>query len=290
MKNFTVIIITIISLGCLIFFSTSATADESIVTLDSLIQSQDVVLSEDALAEGTPAELVSQPSAITGKGVLKQKIGLLISQLAQWRLRPIDGLEILPRDLIPRWGLIAGKGPLIVNEEFTNNLNGWTTSNAYAGATSFGSIVPDPVSKDNAFAVAHTGLWDAASQGFIEQSFKVNTPKEMTFSVLYNFVTTKGGVTYFNDNAIISISHEDGTVTYGLFESTNSSTFIPVTGLPSNIINGGRGQNGNQTGWVQRSSDPILFDRGNYKVRIEVNDVYDEYVDSAILVDMVGLE
>jgi hypothetical protein len=267
--------------------------------LDSLIASEDVLLTEEAAVGGTAVDIVAKPEEIEGGGVLKQNVGMMISAIARaWRSRPIDGLEILPRDM-PKGGLGGsggGGGPaMIKNGEFGTDLNYWTAKNAYGGFSSFGSVVPDALSADGKFAVMHTGTWDAGVQGSIQQTFNVNVAKEMTFSVLYNFITTEvnyltgGSGAHFNDNAIVTLSHSDGTVQFGLFESVNSSTFMPVTGLP-NMINNGRGQDGSQTGWIARNSGPILFATGNYTVRIEVNDVSDACVDSAMLVDMVGLQ
>lgn len=283
----------IIIISLVVIFPVSTYAMDLPLSLSELVNSQDVLLSEEA-ASGIAVDIVENPSEIRGGGILKQKIGLLISQIAQaWRNNPTWGLENLPRELAPRWGRLNNTG--IRNGEFTTDLSGWNSQFAYAGATSFGDIVPDAATIDGAFAVAYSGTWDEGSQGYIEQTFRINKAQEMSFSVLYNFVTTEinylvgGSGPHFNDNAIITLTFEDGTVQFGLFESVNSSTLQPATNLPY-VINNGRGQNGSQTGWRAFHSDPITFARGNYTVRIEVNDVSDLYVDSAILVDMVGLE
>ncbi len=264
------------------------------VSMDDLLLSEDIVLTPSAMTGGA-VEIVARPEEVRGGVTLKQKIGILISSLVKiWKTRPIDGLELLPRDLIQRLFGSSG-GTSITNAEFTTDLSGWTSLNAYAGASAFGTVTPAATSTDNRFAVTYSGTWDAGNQGYIEQTFHVNTPKNMTFSVLYNFITTEinaavgGSGAHFNDNALVTLTHADGTVQFGLFESVNSSTLIPVSGLP-NLINAGRGQTGGQTGWITKSSDVLSFDAGDYTVRIEVNDVSDFYGDSAMLVDMVGLQ
>lgn len=275
------------------------------VTLDDLVNSSDVVISESAQG-GAAVAIVAHPEDIEG-GIALKSMGLTMQAIvAAWKNNdPIVGLGSLMRDASPGNPPVAGGG-LIENGEFTTDLTGWTVANriyggatAYGGASSFGSIVAPVGSVDGRFAVVHTGTWDQSRQGSIEQGFRVNQPTSATFTVGYNFVTTEdvsvmpgAPNSQFNDNAIINVFINDGTgsVLFSTYDSRNSSTFMPAYDLPT-VINGGRGQNGYQTGWQTASSGTLLFDRNTqYKVRIEVNDVSDDVIDSALLVDRIGLQ
>lgn len=262
------------------------------VTMEDLLASSDVVLSENAMS-GAPVAIVAHPEAAEGGKFLKTNFGLTIAALIRaWKQNARAGLELLPRDLIPRPTGTSG-GSLITNAEFTTDVSGWTAVNAYGGATDFGPILAPGTSVDGKFAVAHTGPWDNSNQGSLTQTVRVNTPQDMMFTVSYNFITTEWSQNYgtqFNDNATVTVSDPSGAnVKFALFESLNSSAFTPVSGLPE-TLNNDRGNTGGTTGWLTSSSETIFFDRGDYKIRIEVNDVSDKTIDSAILVDMVSLQ
>ncbi len=278
----------------------SATAD---VTVDALLASSDIVLSEAAM-EGVAVNLVPEPSGVIGGAPGNGNGngnggGPPFTPPGQGGTAPGQGGTPPGQGGTP-----PGQGgggqvvPLITNGEFTTDLTGWTAINAIGGVTSFGSITPAVGSVDGAFAVAHTGPWDASAYGMIEQNFTVAVATTNTFNVLYNFVSTEwaseqmgsGSGPEFNDQStIVLISNADGTATFSLGEAVNTSAHVPVTGLPS-YINDGRTQNGYQTGWLVGSSGPLYFAPGNYTVRIEVMDAGDSWADSAILVDRVGLD
>jgi hypothetical protein len=266
------------------------------VTLEALLASSDVVLSESARS-GVAIEIAAQPREILG-GVGNGNGGTPPGQggtppgLGGGTPPGQGGTPPGQGGTPPGQGGGSGGGGLLTNMEFTTGVTGWTAINAYGGATSFGSVVPDASSLDGAFAVAHTGIWGAASYGSLEQSFTVSSSTSANFSVLYNFITTEWGSTsgaQFNDMASVTITNPDGTYAFRLVESAQGSQLFPVSGLPT-TINGGRGQEGGQTGWVVGSSGPLVFGTGTYTIRIDVTDAADVYVDSAILVDRVGLQ
>lgn len=276
-------------------FGVTAAAAEP-VTLEALLASSDVVLCE-AAQSGAAVEIAAEPSDILG-GVGNGNGGTPPGQGGTppglgGGTPPGQGGGTPPgQGGTPPGQGGGGGGALLSNMEFTNGVTGWTTINAYGGATSFGSILPDAASLDGAFAVAHTGIWGEASYGSIEQSFTISSSTSANFSVLYNFITTEWGSTsgaQFNDMASVTISNPDGTYAFRLVESAQGSQLFSVTGLPS-VINGGRGQDGGQTGWVVGASGPLVFGTGTYTVRIDVSDAADSFVDSAILVDRVGLQ
>lgn len=259
-------------------------------SLEALLTSSDVVLSKDA-ASGVPVKLVEDPGKIEGGVVLRNDLGLTISAIAKaWKGNPISGLEQLPRDLAGGGGGGGGATDLLRNGEFTTDVSGWTAANAYGGEISFGPIAAPAGSSDGRFAVVHTGS-GSVMQGSLEQRIRINSPANAAFLVRYNFVSTEwmgssGGK--YNDNAVITLrDNQSNEIRFGLFESVNGSTMSPVSGLPDVIS--GNGQNGGQTGWLTQSSALLFFDRGNYTVSIEVNDVSDGYYDSALLVDAVSL-
>lgn len=277
--------------------------DQTAVTMEDLLASSDIVLSEDAQS-GAPVAVAAHPEQAEG-GISLKALGLKMQALiAAWKLDPVGGLGAFLRENRLINAPVAGGG-LIQNGEFTTDLAGWTVANrlyggasAYGGASSFGPIVAPAGSVDGKFAVVHTGTWDQSSHGQIEQTFRLNQPTSATFTVVSNFITTEpmtGNAGQFNDNGIINVYINDGTgsILFTAFDSRNSSTWIPVTDLPL-VLNGDRAagvNSGNQTGWLTATSGTIFFDRNtNYNVLIEVNDVSDATYDSAILVDMVGLQ
>lgn len=268
------------------------------VTLEDLVNSSDVIMSEKAQG-GAAVAVVEHPENFEGGIKLAGGQGITMQAIiSQWKLDPVGGLGTLMRDAAQGNAPVAAGG-LIQNGEFTTDLAGWTVANmsyggasAYGGASSFGPIVAPAGSVDGRFAVVHTGTWDQSNHGSIEQGFRVNQATSATFTIGYNFITTEDNAAQFNDNGIINVYLNDGTgtVMFGAFDSKNSSTFTPVSGLPL-VLNGGWGQNGFQTGWQTASSGTLFFNKNmDYSVRIEVNDVSDRVLDSAILVDMVGLQ
>lgn len=257
-------------------------------TFEELIFSRDVVL-EPAAASGAPVSIVARPARIDAGRRDDPNRGRLIAAIIEaWKANP-NGM--LPRDLIPRPGNRISD-QRIGNGEFTADVGGWTAVNAYGGAASFGAIAPAASSADGRFAVLHTGPWDDAAQGSLEQIFRVHRPAELSVALLYNFVTTEWPQQYgqqWNDNAAIVIHNVAGTeVKFAFSTSLNEAEFTPVSGLPE-VINAGRGQSGGTTGWRRVGADPLYYARGEYRIRIEVNDVADRRNDSALLVDQVSL-
>jgi hypothetical protein len=297
MKTWTTVILGIVFL---VGFGAAPSLAEPAVTLDALLASSDLVLSE-AAREGVAVELVMNPGEVLGAAPPRnfrqylRSQGITIRELRQQN--PGNWRELL-KALRDEWRAIrnggggGGGGSLITNPEFTTDVSGWTAINAYGGATSFGSIVPDAASVDGSFAVAHTGVWTDAAYGMLEQTFNVSSSTTANFAVLYNFVTTEWGSTsgaQFNDAATVTLTNASGAVQFRLIESALGSQLFAATDLPT-IMNGGRGQTGGQTGWVVGSSGPLVFAPGVYTIRIDVGDAADAALDSAILVDRVGLQ
>lgn len=187
-------------------------------------------------------------------------------------------------------------GELITNNEFTANLQGWDSHSAYV-TDEFGPIRASELSKDGRFAAIHTGFSDNNDYGFIEQSLSVPLARNAGFSMLYNFVSAEFPVwvgSDFNDTFQIVLTGPSGEKTFSMAEFLNTSAFTPVTGLPEGIIDGwGPGQTpvtGGQTGWKVQTASGLALKSGIYKLRIEIRDVGDNIVDSAVLVDRISLK
>lgn len=187
-------------------------------------------------------------------------------------------------------------GELITNNEFTNNLQGWDSHSAYV-TDEFGPIRASALSNDGRFAAIHTGYSDNNNYGFIEQSLSVPLARSAGFSMLYNFVSAEFPVwvgSSFNDTFQIVLTGPSGERTFSMAEFLNTSAFTPVTGLPEGIIDGwGPGQTpvtGGQTGWKVQTASGLALKSGIYKLRIEIRDVGDDIVDSAVLVDRISLK
>lgn len=186
---------------------------------------------------------------------------------------------------------------LILNHEFANGLQHWEHSDrgsAYT-ATEFGPIRADSaLSKDGIFGVAHNGFHDQRAQGHLQQQIAVPMARSANFSILYNFVTTEYPSwqgTVYNDNFKLILTGPSGEMALTAAEYLNSGSFTPVSGMP--LGGWDYDENGDvlggQTGWHVFSHPRLPLKNGIYTLRIEVNDVGDEIVDSAILVDRVSL-
>jgi hypothetical protein len=259
------------------------------VSIESLLASSDIVLSE--LARGGAAvELVADPSRLRAGA-------------------PPEGRGYTKRDILPpgqggtppgQGGTPPGQTPdmpsqLIVNNEFTTDLTGWIAVNAYAGVSQFGSIYAPEGSVDGKFAVVHTGGTSYGSevwQGSLEQAITVNANREAVFSTIYNFVTTElgAGSKAMNDYATITLTGPDGSIRFYLAESVHLTPLEPISDIPIPPLYGWGNQNGGQSGWLSATSDPLFLGTGIYTLRIEVNDHFDPWCDSAILLDRVGLQ
>ncbi|MBI3297939.1 MAG: hypothetical protein HYZ75_07240 [Elusimicrobia bacterium] len=183
---------------------------------------------------------------------------------------------------------------LIANNEFIQGLSGWEADGAYV-STEYGPIRADPgLTADGVFAVVHNGYWDQRTQGHISQSIQVPMARTANFAMLYNFVTAEFPTwqgTEFNDHFKMTLTGPSGELELSKAEFLNSGSFTEVRGVPmygwdydsdGNVIAG-------QTGWQSFNYSRLPLKSGLYSLRIEVNDVGDDIVDSAILVDRVSL-
>lgn len=185
---------------------------------------------------------------------------------------------------------------LVLNNEFSQNLDHWTADNAFV-TDKFGSIRASALSADGRFAAVHTGYGDLNDRGSIEQAVTVPMARNATFSLLYNFVTTEYPTwvgSWYNDYFQVVLTGPSGERTFGMAQFLNSTPFSLVTGLPGDVLEGWNYQNGSpvggQTGWQVRNAGGLALKSGIYKLRIEVRDVGDRIVDSAVLVDRVSLK
>lgn len=189
-------------------------------------------------------------------------------------------------------GVVARE--LVNNNEFTAGLAGWDADGAYI-ATEFGPIrAAAGQTADGVFAVVHNGEWDQRSQGTLSQSVQVPMARNASFSMLYNFVTTEYPTwqgSEFNDHFKMTLTGPSGELELSKAEFLNTGSFTEVRGVPLfgwdydedwQVIGG-------QTGWQTFSYPKLPLKQGIYALRIEVNDVGDDIVDSAILVDRVSL-
>lgn len=190
----------------------------------------------------------------------------------------------------------AVRGELVQNNEFTQGLAGWTGDGAYT-ATEFGPIRASGASNDGVFAVVHNGDWDQRTQGSLTQSIQVPFARNASFNMLYNFVTaefpTWQGSDY-NDHFKMTLTGPSGELELSKAEFLNSGSFSEVHGVPLSgwdyvFENGDWQVIGGQTGWQTFNYSKLPIKQGIYALRIEVNDVGDDIVDSAILVDRVSL-
>ena len=180
---------------------------------------------------------------------------------------------------------------LVQNHEFAQGLAHWESENAYV-TTSFGPIRASNASQDGIFAVAHTGLGHPNNLGFIQQSIPVHMGRNAAFSMLYNFVSTEFPVWWgsqYNDYFSVTLVGPSGEKTLTMGEFLNSTSFSLVSGLPEDVIEGWDPGIGGQTGWKMFTQGSLPLKAGIYKLRIDVHDVGDNIVDSAILVDRVSL-
>lgn len=184
---------------------------------------------------------------------------------------------------------------LVKNNEFADGLAHWEHSGGAYTTDQFGPIRADPaLSQDGIFAVAHNGYWGPRTQGHVQQAVQVPMARNAAFNMLYNFVTTEFPTwqgSEFNDNFKLTLTGPSGELTMSKAEFLNSGSFRTVTGVPlwgwdytaeGQVIGG-------QTGWQVFSYRNLPLKSGIYTLRIEVNDVGDDIVDSAILVDRVSL-
>lgn len=192
-------------------------------------------------------------------------------------------------------GVVARE--LVNNNEFTAGLAGWDSDGAYT-ASEFGPIRADAGrTTDGVFAVVHNGEWDQRSQGSLNQSIQVPFARNASFSMLYNFVTTEFPTwqgSEYNDHFKMTLSGPSGELELSKAEFLNSGSFSEVHGVPlfgwDYVFEGGDWQViGGQTGWQTFNYPKLPLKQGIYALRIEVNDVGDDIVDSAILVDRVSL-
>lgn len=186
-------------------------------------------------------------------------------------------------------------GEFILNNEFTNGLEHWTSRNAFV-TSSFGPIKASALSTDGVFAVAHTGYGWNSNHGYIEQAINVPMSRNGTFKMLFNFVTTEFPYwqgSQYNDYFQVTLEGPSGKKTFSAAEFLNSTSFSLVTGLPNDVLEGWGWANGGwvggQTGWQNKSSGSLALKSGIYRLRISVHDVGDSIVDSAILIDRVSL-
>ena len=190
---------------------------------------------------------------------------------------------------------------LILNHEFTDGLAHWEHKNALT-ATSLGPIEADPSSTDGVFAIAHTGTFDdsvntwvngaeAVTQGYLQQNVSVPLARTASFNMLYNFVTAEypdWQGTDYNDFFSVTLTGPSGEKTLTKAEFLNSTSFQAVANLPDWMDTWNLGEGG-QTGWKLFNQSALPLKSGIYTIRIEVNDVGDDIVTSAILVDRVSL-
>lgn len=190
---------------------------------------------------------------------------------------------------------------LIRNHDFGEGLASWESRSAYVVDTtkgeSFGPIGAAPMSTNGKFAVAHTGWFWNNNYGYIEQAVTVPMSRQALFSMVYNFVTAEYPTwqgTMYNDYFSVTLTGPKGEIELTKAEFLNSSQFKAVSGLPAGIIDGWPpGQTpvtGGQTGWKVYAHGGIPLKGGLYTLRIDVRDVGDDIVDSAILVDRVSLK
>lgn len=184
---------------------------------------------------------------------------------------------------------------LIKNHEFTQGLFDWESRSAYV-TSSFGPIRASALSNDGVFAAVHTGYSGSNNLGFLEQSIPVPMARNAIFSALYNFVTAEFPVwqgSQYNDYFQVTLTGPSGEKTFKMAEFLNNSTFEAVSGLPADVMDGwppgATPVTGGQTGWRMFNQGALALKNGIYKLRIEVRDVSDNIVDSAILVDRVSL-
>lgn len=260
------------------------------IKLDDLVNSSDVVLSPEAQS-GAAVAIVQNPELMEGGTKLALGLNVKMKDLvAAWRDGDREvGLTTFAQDLSSNPPPAVGTD-LVVNGEFTSDLSGWISENAFGGVSSFGPITAPVGSADGKFAVAHTGPWKASNRGMIEQDFMMPTSANAVLSVVYNFVTTEFPTSVgstFNDNMIVTLDDKRDKIVFSLFEDVNTSSFSPVSGLPSELM---YLSDGGQTGWITENSPQLwLRSGGPYTITIEVNDVTDYIFDSAILVDRVGI-
>lgn len=191
----------------------------------------------------------------------------------------------------------ATAAELVKNNEFTNGFGSdWQIYNAYV-TSSFGTINSSPtLSKDGVFAVAHTGVGIANNLGYIQQQIVVPKSSKAVYNMLYNFVTCEYPVwhqTEYNDYYKVTITGPSGEMVFKKQEAQNDipgEKWQTVQNLPANVIEGWEGQSGGHLGWKIYSSSAKPFKKGIYTLKIEVHDVGDDVVDSAILVDKVSLK
>lgn len=185
---------------------------------------------------------------------------------------------------------------LVLNNEFAQGLDHWSSHSAFT-TSQFGPIVASAQSADGVFAAVHTGWSYTNDHGFIEQQVTVPMARNAVFSMLYNFVSAEYPVwvgTEFNDRFEVTIQGPSGEKTFDIAQFLNTSQFSAVSGLPEGVMDGWpvfqTPVTGGQTGWQTMNSGSLALKNGVYRLRIEVNDVTDDIVDSAILVDRVSLK
>ena len=136
------------------------------------------------------------------------------------------------------------------------------------------------------FAVIHTGWGDDQSEGLLEKGWNFTTSENRQISFDYNFITLEdpnisGNI--FNDEFIAELHLSDSTTVELAKETVNSSTFTPVSGLPTDILNS---DSGGQTGWKSVDTTESV-PSGITQLHFHVHDVVDNWMDSAVLIDSV---
>lgn len=190
---------------------------------------------------------------------------------------------------------------LIQNNDFGDGLAHWESRSAYVVDTTqgetFGPIGAAPMSTNGKFAVAHTGWFWNNNYGYLEQSVAVSGSRQALFSMVYNFVTAEYPTwqgTMYNDYFSVTLTGPKGDIELTRAEFLNSTHFKAVSGLPADIIDGwppgATPVTGGQTGWKVYARGGLPLRSGIYTLRIDVRDVGDDIVDSAILVDRVSLK
>lgn len=174
----------------------------------------------------------------------------------------------------------------IFSDNFSGGLTSWTnSSNAFTTST-FGTLTsPD----GSPFAVIHTGLGSLADSGLLSKQMDIASSQDTNFNFKYNFISTEyprfvGSA--FNDYFKAEIHTPDGVTHVLAQETVNSSTFTPVSGLPTAVMDF---STGGQTGW-KTVEKTVATPSGTTVLHFHVQDVGDSVRDSAALIDNVEVK
>ena len=206
------------------------------------------------LGSATSAKL-PRPSRPRGKRGRKARLDLL----------PLEGRCLLATGLI--------------NPSFEGSLSGWTLAQGGVGSAtnSLGGVVLP--THGSSFAVLTTaGTTSTASQGgtagtLLSQQFSV--PANGPLTLRYNFLTSEGTPSYYNDFARGELLNSGGTVVATLFSTNTNSSFVDASGSGYS----------RQTGWGTASF--TVAAAGTYSLRFVVSDFGDTSVDSALALDQI---